>query len=187
MNNSKGFTLVELAIVLVIIGVILGGVVKGTELVKSAKIKGLYKNFQSVQTAYYGFQDTVGGLPGDANNNGIIAGAWNAAGNQESRQFWSALREANLFPGGATDLEQPDNSYGTIMGVTMNGVAGFTANTDLVLCFDNIPVADIAVLDQKYDEATQTDGTDQTGDIRTTTDVNYTSPTGTADMCIKLN
>ena len=40
-NKQSGFTLVEIAIVLVIIGLLLGGVLKGQELINSAKVKNL--------------------------------------------------------------------------------------------------------------------------------------------------
>ena len=40
--NNKGFTLIEMAIVLIIIGIIIGAVVKGKDLVRSAEQKRLY-------------------------------------------------------------------------------------------------------------------------------------------------
>ena len=52
-----GFTLVEIAIVLVIIGLLLGGVLKGQELIENAKIKNLANDIRGVSTAYYTYID----------------------------------------------------------------------------------------------------------------------------------
>jgi prepilin-type N-terminal cleavage/methylation domain-containing protein len=54
-NKQDGFTLVEIAIVLVIIGVLLGGVLKGQELIKGAQVRNLIDQSSSIQAAYYGF------------------------------------------------------------------------------------------------------------------------------------
>ena len=65
IRNSKGFTLVELAIVLVIIGIILGAVLKGQELVNSAKAKRAYNDVRGVTAAIYTYMDKYGlRLPG---------------------------------------------------------------------------------------------------------------------------
>ena len=48
--RQAGFTLVEIAIVLVIIGLLLGGVLKGQELVNNAKVKNLANDFRAVSS-----------------------------------------------------------------------------------------------------------------------------------------
>ncbi|HQS44423.1 MAG TPA: type II secretion system protein, partial [Methylotenera sp.] len=60
-----GFTLIELSIVLVIIGLLMGGVLKGQELINSAKVKNMANDFRSVQTQIYTYQDKFKALPGD--------------------------------------------------------------------------------------------------------------------------
>ena len=50
-RQQSGFTLVEIAIVLVIIGLLLGGILKGQELINSAKAKSFAQDFRNVQTA----------------------------------------------------------------------------------------------------------------------------------------
>jgi prepilin-type N-terminal cleavage/methylation domain-containing protein len=67
-NNQRGFTLVEIAIVLVIIGLLLGGILKGQELITSAKVRNLADQTSGVQAAYYGFVDRYRQIPGDMNN-----------------------------------------------------------------------------------------------------------------------
>ena len=64
-NRQSGFTLVEIAIVLVIIGLLLGGVLKGQELINSAKVKNFAQDFRSVPLFIYGYQDKFKALPGD--------------------------------------------------------------------------------------------------------------------------
>ncbi|MBL1141970.1 MAG: prepilin-type N-terminal cleavage/methylation domain-containing protein [Proteobacteria bacterium] len=65
MNNQKGFTLVEIAIVLVIIGLLLGGILKGQELINSARVRNLADQNSGIQAAYYGFIDRYRQVPGD--------------------------------------------------------------------------------------------------------------------------
>ena len=72
MGKTRGFTLVELAIVLVIIGIILGAILKGTELINNAKVKRLQNDLKGLEAAIWTFYDRTGRMPGDCNGNGII-------------------------------------------------------------------------------------------------------------------
>lgn len=68
MNNitrQKGFTLIEIAIVLVIIGLLLGGILKGQELINSARVRNLADQNSGIQAAYFGFIDRYRQVPGD--------------------------------------------------------------------------------------------------------------------------
>ena len=68
MKRQQGFTLVEIAIVLVIIGLILGGILKGQELIDSARVRSISTDVNGIRTAWFAFQDRYNGLPGDFNN-----------------------------------------------------------------------------------------------------------------------
>lgn len=65
---SKGFTLIELSIVLVIIGLIIGGVLMGRDLIKAAEIRGLTSQLETYQTATNTFRLKYNALPGDIVN-----------------------------------------------------------------------------------------------------------------------
>lgn len=65
VNKQHGFTLVEIAIVLVIIGLLLGGILKGQELITAARVRNLADLTAGVQAAYYGFVDRYRAVPGD--------------------------------------------------------------------------------------------------------------------------
>jgi len=56
-NLQHGFTLVEIAIVLVIIGLLLGGILKGQEMITQAKTKNVIADFSGISTAYHSYQD----------------------------------------------------------------------------------------------------------------------------------
>lgn len=74
LRNEKGFTLIEMAIVLVIIGLILGAVIKGKDVMNSAKQKKFYTNFvKTWELATASYYDRTGNLLGDSTVNGGTA------------------------------------------------------------------------------------------------------------------
>ncbi|MES2499446.1 MAG: prepilin-type N-terminal cleavage/methylation domain-containing protein [Pseudomonadota bacterium] len=185
MNKQTGFTLIELAIVLVIIGLLLGGVLRGQELINSARVKNITRDFQNVQVYVYGYQDRFRALPGDDAiaethlagatnpdagnaNNGRIDGAWNSADEgDESYLFWQHVRLAGLAPGstvtGVPEFE-PRNAAGGRLGIqsiaadfdTIEGMQGAYA-----VCSDLILGRDATQLDTTLD-----DGNTATGNVR---------------------
>lgn len=64
-NLPHGFSLVEAAIVLVLVGLLIGGILRGQELIASARVRNVIDQVRAVQVAYYGFQDRYNALPGD--------------------------------------------------------------------------------------------------------------------------
>jgi prepilin-type N-terminal cleavage/methylation domain-containing protein len=140
-SQQSGFTLVEIAIVLVIIGLLLGGILKGQELINSAKVKNMISDFRTTQAMVYGYQDKYKSFPGDqtqaqldnnfspagtatagatGNNNGRIDGNWNDTSASESFVFWQHVRLANLATGPTllTDPNyRPKNADGGFIGV----------------------------------------------------------------------
>jgi len=147
-NQQSGFTLVEIAIVLVIIGLLLGGILKGQELINSAKVKNLANDFKTVPLYIYGYQDRFKALPGDdirvvtnlpgpppatlattgTPGNGVIEGMWNAgtvgaAPTEESALFWQHARMANFAAGPTVTTDPnylPTNVEGGRIGISSN-------------------------------------------------------------------
>ncbi len=135
-SQQSGFTLVEIAIVLVIIGLLLGGILKGQELINSAKVKNLANDFRVIPTYIYAYQDKFKALPGDdagavahlgtltpaatpGNGNGVIDGAIfdnTKKPTGEALQFWQQVRAANLAAG---PTDPSDTTY-----VPQNAVGG---------------------------------------------------------------
>ncbi len=156
-TNQQGFTLVEIAIVLVIIGLLLGAVFKGQELIGQAKVKNATKQFDEVRAAYYTYLDKKNSVPGDGDGNGIL---------DSDSAFWTALYTEGLLNGdpNATTVTGIKNPYGIAMFTT-----GATAN---YLC-SKIPQTTIAQIETKYD--------DNNGQTGTYIYVDTTQPTAATD------
>lgn len=65
MRERQGFTLIELSIVLVIIGLVVGGILAGRELIEAASIRAQISQIDQMRTAVLMFQEKYGGYPGD--------------------------------------------------------------------------------------------------------------------------
>lgn len=185
-SRQAGFTLVEIAIVLVIIGLLLGGVLKGREMITNAKIKRIENDFAGVSAAIYAYQDRYGVLPGDdpaastrfagtwrnsdnGNGNGNISGGWNSTNNgNESRKIWKHLRGAGLIAGPVDNsnasYQQPSNSFGGLVGIDLNlfNLSGHN------IVFGEIP-GDIAqILEARGDDGVPSAGSIQSHNSQTT-------------------
>ena len=67
-NGQAGFTLVEIAIVMVIIGLLIGGVLKGQAMVQNAKVKRVVKQADELRASVMTFYDKYAMYPGDENS-----------------------------------------------------------------------------------------------------------------------
>jgi prepilin-type N-terminal cleavage/methylation domain-containing protein len=199
-KQQSGFTLIELAIVLVIIGLLLGGVLKGQDLINSAKAKNMIADFKNVQIFIYGYQDRYRALPGDdagvsthvkgdkattggTTGNGLIEGAWNSSTvTDESALFWQHVRLAGLATGStitASDDFLPRNSEGGRIGV--QSVGGATPITGLtgtyVACSQNISGKLAKQIDINLD-----DGETSTGSVMAIVGSSPTGPKTSAEI-----
>jgi prepilin-type N-terminal cleavage/methylation domain-containing protein len=181
---AAGFTLVEMAIVLVIIGLLLGGILKGQELINSAKVKNLANDFRVVPTYIYAYQDKFRSLPGDDRNavahvgagatqaavgtagNGQINGAWDSSNvADESVLFWQHIRLANLASGSTNTADAtflPQNAEGGRIGV-QSGISPpiATLNGSYIFCSDGILGKFAKQLDTSIDDGDTAKGSVQ--------------------------
>jgi prepilin-type N-terminal cleavage/methylation domain-containing protein len=124
-TSQAGFTLVELAIVMIIIGLLIAGVLKGQELIANARVTSTVAQIKAIDAATSTFKDTYAGLPGDLgtpttrlpnclaasacgsatsaalNGDGKldVANSFTAAAGIEARGFFPQLAAADLITG----------------------------------------------------------------------------------------
>lgn len=187
-SKQSGFTLVEIAIVLVIIGLLLGGVLKGQAMIDSAKVKALANEMKAVQTAYNAYQDKFRAIPGDDSiatthlgatvngvtilnpttnaGNGLIdtvnwTGAATPVVTNKSSLFWMHTRAAGLMTGDANN-GQGTNSVGGRLGISSTSaiLPANLAGTRFV-CTGGIDGALAAQLDTMLDDGVGTTGSVQ--------------------------
>jgi prepilin-type N-terminal cleavage/methylation domain-containing protein len=179
MNHNKqftrkqaGFTLVEIAIVLVIIGLLLGGVLKGQEMIENARIKSVVSDMNGISAAYNSYIDRYHAIPGDevaatltgrgwlgtaaGNGNGILgtlppATFTNAAAEQGA--MWRSLRASGLTSGDpaatAVQANLPHAGTGGLIGVSV-GAYGLIGPT---VCVSGLTTKQAAGIDSAVDGA----------------------------------
>lgn len=213
IKSDKGFTLVELAIVLVIIGLILAGIIKGQELITNAKIKRAYNVQKEIAAAVYTYFDRYQFYPGDdpqaatrftpalpvpTNGNGnalIAAGAASTAANfactatgTEQCDLWAELRLSGILTG--SGFTNPTHPYGGAVAISYFNMpaigAGSAAQLTHWIQLQNMPYDVCKILDQQYDDGNLATGVGAgTGAIRGTT--NYIpATTGVYQIGFKL-
>ena len=78
-TKTSGFSLVELSIVLIIMGLLITAVTSGSSLISTAKITARINDFEKIKTSFHIFWSIRGKYPGDTNNDGSI-GTCNGSG-----------------------------------------------------------------------------------------------------------
>ena len=185
-SRQSGFTLVEIAIVLIIVGLLLGGLLKGQELINSARVRNLADTTTGIQAAYFGFIDRYRRVPGDwnatdastaigvavntgGNDNGRLD---NPAGNYtENNGLWEQLSKSGFIQGtyaGGTAAPtaagevSPLNAFNNVIAIGRTSDYRGTNPVRLnVMVGRGVPVDLMYELDLKLD-----DGAPDTGVVR---------------------
>ena len=125
-RRQQGFTLVEIAIVLVIIGLLLGGILKGQELINSARVRNIADTNSGIQAAYFGFIDRYRAVPGDMKQAqakiAIGSDTMNSGGDgngrldgtdpwQEASALWEHLWKAGFIQGSYDGNASDEDTY----------------------------------------------------------------------------
>ena len=183
MYKQTGFTLIEIAIVLVIIGLLLGGVLKGQELITSARVRNLISQQDGVKAAYFGFLDRFRALPGDyslaSTNIANVAAGANGNGNGQIRSVaagdtideyiavWDHLSKAGFINGSytyavlpETPATAPTSPYARYVQVIYDNVygAGGGALRHNIKTGNGIPSELLSEIDRKIDDGNPVTG-----------------------------
>jgi prepilin-type N-terminal cleavage/methylation domain-containing protein len=152
--NRKGFTLIELAIVLVIIGIILGAVLKGQDLIRNARAKKLIVQTTKWEAFTWSFMDQKGRFPGDEKNNGIIGdqsgetGSGNSAIDEIDNENYTNPPKKTITLGSSTFYVKMGNDGN---GTTPHDLIALCASNDCSGTFDDDAIKYAEFVDTSID------------------------------------
>lgn len=187
-TRERGFTLLEITIIMVLVGLLVSGVVKGQELVMQARVKETLNELNGLTGAYFAYFDRYRALPGDdaraggtdgrweifgarnGNNDGLIGGAYDQAPPglatfdpanttaHEALNFWWQMRLAGFVSGPTTGKGAYSQPVNSV-----NGLVGIQ-NGGLglygpIICSQNLPDRIAGAVDTQLDDQRSSTGT----------------------------
>lgn len=180
-RGEAGFTLIEIAIVLVIIGLLLGGVLQGQQLIENSRVRSATNDINGIAAGAFSYQDRYGRLPGDdpgatdergsswprtdgnaGDGNGVIEGTlaetFSPAAGSEVAYFFQDLRSAGFINGDPSlsgTQALPQNPFGGLTSITNEPVmapADGSALGGMKVCMSNVTGSAAAALDNQLDD-----------------------------------
>ncbi len=162
--HNNGFTLIEVAIVLVVSAIIVAGVLGGKSLIRAAELRAIVNEYENYSVVISNFKHKYRAIPGDMRNATFIWGSNSAlcsetgnnreggvcngngdgnlgfGGSRELWQFWTHLSAAGMIEGQYSGKSGPNNTTDSIIGV--NVPASRIANTGWTArnCIDDLSI-----------------------------------------------
>ncbi len=180
---QRGFTLLEMAIILVIVGMLVAGVMQGQQLIQNARVRSLIAEQDAAATAVIAFQDRYKALPGDyaeahlmipcvpacpsGNGNGRVEDTTTPS---ESILAWAHMSGAGLLNGNFTATSStttvtpenaPRNATGGFLQIAFDNKWGYSANPARrhnIKTGNNVAVEILAEVDRKIDDGLPASG-----------------------------
>ena len=173
-----GFTLLEIAVVLLVVSLLLAMAVKAESLILDGRTKQFMRDIETNRFAYLTYTDRYAAVPGDdahaaqrwpgsrkGNGDSRVNGTYQDsvasplqlqvdANGGETINYWWHLRLAGLIPGGDAITDLPKNVFGGTSGVQQSGFG----MRGPVLCYENVPGEIAAAVDRHIDDGRADDG-----------------------------
>lgn len=180
LASQRGFTLVEIAMVLVIAALLMGGVMRGQELVNQARIRDISNDLSGVAAAYQFYYDRYKAVPGDDFNaagrwtaysaksgggDGVVSGKYMDAApsdptagsfvvdnsQNEALAFWWHLRIAGFVAGPASGPGAATQPSNSVGGIVGVQTSGLSLGS-LIVCESNVPDKIATAVDTQLDD-----------------------------------
>ena len=193
LKKTKAFTLVELSIVLIVIGLLTGAILKGQDVIRNAKLKRMMSDYSNVSTAIYTYEDRYDQLPGD-DGSSVIAISLENTGNEdgvinadESKMVLRHLRKSGILTGDSDNASLNHALNGKIFVIqgSMSGKASKISQNNMphmagtAVCFDGVKIEDALLLDHQNDDGSYDKGTLQSSEP-------YTQQDKLVTVCLKI-
>jgi len=157
-SKQAGFTLIEMAVVLVVLGILIGGAIKGKDILQKAKVNNLASDFQFYSGLYYQYKD----------QNGYLASSLIDSAIEGDGTIWALFRQAGLMPksaiDGSSDNTNPVHSFDDEFTYTHAPAEGAVFD-QAYICAENVVLSAAREVDLKLD-----DGLAKSGNIRISTE-----------------